>query len=127
MHWKVDCPRIKDKNKELKAEANLTQVINIQSSSISQVDGSDSDSSIFSFSVTTPTIGCSGDSEEMLDTRGTYHVCPNKDYFSSFKKLDGYFVVIGDDRLCYVEGIGLTYIKIFDGIVRELKDVRYVS
>jgi len=33
-HWKVECPRIKDKNKgkKSKTEANLTQVINIQSS-----------------------------------------------------------------------------------------------
>ena len=32
-HWKVDCPRIKDKNKgkELKTEANLILVINTQS------------------------------------------------------------------------------------------------
>jgi len=58
-HWKVDCPKIKDKNqgKESKTEANLTQVINIQLSYTSQVDGSDSDSSLFSFSVATPTIG----------------------------------------------------------------------
>jgi len=62
-HWKVDCPRIKDKNKELKNEANLARVINTQSDSTSQAGGSDSDSSVSSFLVTTPTIGYSGDSE----------------------------------------------------------------
>ena len=54
-HWKIDCPRIKDKKKELKTEANLAQVISTQADT-SQGGGSDSDSSVFSFSTTTPTI-----------------------------------------------------------------------
>ena len=48
------------------------------------------------------------------------------DWFSSFEKLDGYFSVMGDDHSCNVEGIGIVRIKMFDGIVRELKEVRYV-
>ena len=34
---------------------------------------------------------------------------------------------MGDDHMCNVEGIGTVRIKMFDGIVRELKKVRYVS
>jgi len=94
--------------------------------STSQADGSDSDSSVFSFSVTTLTIGCSGNSEWVLDTGATYHVCPNRDWFSSFEKLDGYFAVMSDDHPCNVKGIGTVRIKIFDGMVRELKKVRYM-
>ena len=60
-HWKVDCPRIKDKNKELKTEANLARLINTQSDSTSQAGGSNSNSTVFSFSVTNSTIGYSGD------------------------------------------------------------------
>jgi len=104
-----------------KTEANLARVINTQSSSTSQESGSDSDSTIFSFSVITPTIGYSGDSERMLDTGATYHVCPNRDWFSSFEKLDGCFVVMGDDRPCNMEGLSTVYIKMFDGMVREFK------
>jgi len=33
---------------------------------------------------------------------------------------------MGDDRPCKMEGIGTVQIKIFDGMVRELKKVRYV-
>ena len=51
----VDCPKAKDK-KESKTEANLAQVVSTQTST-SQADGSDSDSSVFSFSVTTPIVG----------------------------------------------------------------------
>jgi len=51
-HWKIDCPRINDKNKkESKIEANLAQVVSTQAST-SQADGSNSDSSVFYFSVT---------------------------------------------------------------------------
>ena len=96
-------------------------MINTQSRSTSQVSGLDSDSPIFSFSVTTPTIGCSGDSEWMLNTGAIYHVCPNMNWFSSFRKLDGCSVVMGVDHPFNMEGICMVYIKMFDGVVWELK------
>ena len=34
---------------------------------------------------------------------------------------------MGDDHPCNVEGMGTVRIKMIDGIVRELKEVRYVS
>ena len=77
-HWKVDCPKFKGKKKESKTEANLAKVVSTQSSN-SQADGSDSDSSVFSFSVTTPIVGYSGENEWIMDTGATYHVCPNRD------------------------------------------------
>ena len=33
---------------------------------------------------------------------------------------------MSDDRPCNMERIGTVHIKIFDGMVRELKEVRYV-
>jgi len=62
----------------------------------------------------------------MLNTRAAYRVCPNRDWFSSFEKLDKCSVVMGDDHPCTMKGIGMVYIKIFDGMVRELKDMIYV-
>ena len=95
--------------------------------STSQTDGSGSDSSVFSFSITTPIVGYSDNSEWILDTEVSYHVCPNRDWFSSFEKLDRCFTVMSDDHPCNVEGMGTVCIKTFDGIVQELKEVRYVS
>ena len=66
------------KVRESKTETNLAQVISTHAST-SQASGSDSDSSVFSFSVATPIIGYSGDSEWMVDTGAIYHVCPNRD------------------------------------------------
>ena len=62
----------------------------------------------------------------MLDAEATYHMCSNRDWFSTFEKLDDCSVIMGDDRPCYMEGICTVFIKIFDGMVRKLKDVRYV-
>jgi len=103
-------------------------VINTQSQSCStsQAGRSDSDSSVFSFSVTTPTIYYSDKFEWLLDTGATYHVCPNRNWFSSFEKLDGCSIIMGDDHLCNMKGIGTIYIKMFDGMVQELKKVRYI-
>jgi len=46
--------------------------------------------------------------------------------FPVFEKLDGCSVIMGDNRPCYMEGIGTVFIKMFDEMVRELKDTRYV-
>ena len=59
--------------------ANLAHVVNTQANGTSQAGGSDSDSSVFSFSVTTPIISYLGDAELILDTRATYHIYPNRD------------------------------------------------
>ena len=76
-HWKVDCSKAKGKKKESMTEANLAQVVSTQAST-SQADGSDSDSSVFSLSVTTRTVSYSDNTEWILDTGATYHVCPNR-------------------------------------------------
>jgi len=70
-HWKVDCLKAKDKKKELMTEENLAQVVSTHAST-SQVDGSDSDSSVFSFFVTTATVGYSDNSEWILNTGATF-------------------------------------------------------
>ena len=36
------------------------------------------------------------------------------------------FCYMGGDHPCKVEGIGIVHIKMFDGMVRELKEMRYV-
>ena len=74
--------------------ANLAQVRSTHVST-SQADGSDSDTSVFSFSITTPTIDFSDNAEWILDTEATYHVCLNRAWFFSFEKLDGCYTVMG--------------------------------
>ena len=61
-----------------------------------------------------------------MDTGATYHVCPNQDWFSNFEKLEGCSIVMGDNHPCIMEGVGTIQIEMFDGMIRELKEVRYV-
>ena len=51
---------------------------------------------------------------------------PEQGLVFSFEKLDGCFTVMGNDHPCNMEGMGTVYIKMDDGIVHELKEVRYV-
>jgi len=71
-------------------------MVNTQAGGTSEAGGSDSDSLIFSFSVTSPTISYSGDSEWILDTVATYYVYLNRDWFFSFEKLYGCSIIMGD-------------------------------
>jgi len=101
------------KKKESKSETN-----------VAVDDGNDFDSSGHSLSVTP--IGCSEESEWVLNMGAIYHVCPKWDWFTNFEKLDGGLVSFGDGHTYQIEGICTVRMKLFDGMIRELKDVRYV-
>ncbi|CAL8990666.1 unnamed protein product, partial [Prunus brigantina] len=62
----------------------------------------------------------------MLDSGCTYHMCPIREWFSSFEELDGGVVLMGNNNACKTQGIGKICLKMHDGTVRELSDVRYV-
>ena len=92
---------------------------------VTKSDGKESDSSSFSLSITL-SICFSDASEWLLDTRATYHICLRREWFSSLEKLDSGVVIMENDAACQMVRIGTVRIKIFDGAVRDLTDVRYV-
>ena len=51
---------------------------------------------------------------------------PNKDWFNTYLLVNFGYVLMGNDTSCKVARIGNIIIKMFDGIVRTLCDVRYV-
>jgi hypothetical protein len=54
-------------------------------------------------------------------------MCPHRDWFSSFEPLsNGGSVLDYDDSPCKIEGISSVKIKMFDGMIRTLTDVRYI-
>ena len=65
-------------------------------------------------------------SEWILDTGATYHLCPIKELFTDFRNLKSGAVVMGNDQPCRTMGIVTIRLKMFDGMVRELKEVRFV-
>ncbi|KAH9717295.1 hypothetical protein KPL71_021764 [Citrus sinensis] len=62
-------------------------------------------------------------SEWILDTRATYHLCPIKEWFTDFRNLESSAVVMENDQPCRKLGIGTIRLKMFDGMIRELKEV----
>ena len=81
--------------------------------------------SCFSLSIT-PSSCYSDTSEWILDTCATYHICPKWELFASFGKIDGGVMSFGDGHTCYIKGIDTVRVNLFDGTMRELKDVRYI-
>ena len=112
-HRNSDYPRL-SKLKESRSEANVVKS-----------DDNDSDSSSFSLSITSS--GCYSDVFEwVLDMGSAYHICPGRELFASFEKLGDGLMSIGDDHTCQLVGKGTVRMKIYDEIMRELKDVRYI-
>ena len=72
--------------------------------------------------------GCvDGHDELILDSACSFHMCTNRDWFSSYELLqNGGFVHMGDDNPCEIVGIGSVQIKTHDGMIRTLKNVRHI-
>ena len=51
---------------------------------------------------------------------------PKKDWFDTYKPYNGGMAQMGNDATCLVIGIGTMKIKMFDGVVRVLSNVRHV-
>lgn len=53
-------------------------------------------------------------------------MCPFKDYFIVYKKYDSHKMMMRNNALCKVIGIGNMKLKMHDGSFLELKQVRHV-
>ena len=62
----------------------------------------------------------------ILDSGCSYHMTPNKDWFHTYRLVNTGSVLMGNDASCKVVGIGSIKIKMFDGVVRTLCDVRHI-
>lgn len=62
----------------------------------------------------------------ILDTGASYHMCLNRDWFSTYEPMTGGSILMGNDAVSQVIGIGTVSIKCHDGVVRTLTDVRHV-
>src|SRR5262249_19085966 len=64
--------------------------------------------------------------EWILDFSYTFHMCPNRDWFSIYEKVSKGVVLLGNNAFCRVTYIGTIKIEMFDGVVRTLGNVRHV-
>ena len=54
----------------------------------------------------------------------TNYICPIKELFANFEELDGDLMSMKEDHTCLFVGKGTIYIKMYDGTIRKLKEVR---
>ena len=62
----------------------------------------------------------------VLDSACSYHMTPKKDWFDTYKPYNGGMVQMGNDAICPIIGICTVKIKMFDGVVRVLSNVRHI-
>jgi hypothetical protein len=111
-----DCWKIKNKeNRKNKSQEDGKAVV-------ASSDSSDSGDVLIAFA------SCvSMNSEWILDSACSYHVCINKNWFSNYEPVqNGGLVRMGDNTPCEVIGIGSIKIKTHDGVTCTLTDVRHV-
>jgi hypothetical protein len=96
-----------------------------------KIDGSASisfDNSSNNVDVLITFAGCAfDDAHWILDSACSYHVCISRALFSTYEPMQsGGIVWMGDNSPCGVVGMGTVHIKMFDGVVRTLTEVRHV-
>ncbi|KAG8474295.1 hypothetical protein CXB51_034132 [Gossypium anomalum] len=64
--------------------------------------------------------------EWILDSGCTFHMSPNRDWFTTYKTVCEVVVLIGNNASCKIVGVGTIKVKTFDGVVRTLSEVRHV-
>jgi hypothetical protein len=62
----------------------------------------------------------------ILDSACSFHVTPNRDWFDTYRSVNSGIVTMGNGAHCKITGIENIRIKMFDGVVRTLCDVRHV-
>ncbi|KAG8503541.1 hypothetical protein CXB51_001510 [Gossypium anomalum] len=65
--------------------------------------------------------------EWILDSGCTFHMSLNRDWFTTYETVSEGVVFMGNDVLCKITGVGTIKVKMFDGVVRTLSDVRHGS
>ena len=62
----------------------------------------------------------------ILDSGCTYHMTPRRDWFLEYESLEGGTVLMGNNMSCNVVGIGKVRLRMWDGLVKVLENVRHI-
>jgi hypothetical protein len=89
--------------------------------SVTTIDSSDRSEVLVAFA------GCANNGDELiLDSAASFHICINRDWFITYDSILGGSVRMGDDSSHQITSIGSVQIKMHDGIIRILTDVRHI-
>ncbi|KAG8487854.1 hypothetical protein CXB51_018699 [Gossypium anomalum] len=63
----------------------------------------------------------------ILDSGCTFHMSPNRDWFTTYETVSEGVVLMENNASCKIANVGTIKVKMFDGVVRTLSDVRHGS
>jgi hypothetical protein len=114
-HMKRDCPnRKRNKDDENEGSSKSTNVV--------EDNSNDVDGDMLSVASTLEHLVDSW----ILDSACSFHKTLNRDWFDTYRSVNSGIVTMGNGAHCKITGIGNIRIKMFDGVVRTLCDVRLV-
>lgn len=69
-----------------------------------------------------------GDAESkwILDSACSFHMCPTKNLFCDLEMEKSGSVLLGNNQVCHVKGIGCIKFKMHDGSIKIISEVRYI-
>ena len=110
-HWKNECPDLDKKRKKG----------TVSSSSIAVEEDFDIDGDVL-----TAVASQISAQDWILDSGASFHMTPNRDWFSSYMDREEGEIRLGNDDACKSLGVGTVRIRMHDGVIRTLTNVRYV-
>lgn len=112
-HFKRDCPERKNKNQETKERTGNAAIATEEECNFETAE-------VLIATSQKP------QGQWVLDLGCTFHMCPNISYFTTYQPCDGGMVLIGNNSMCKVVGIRIVSLRMFDGVIRELTQARFV-
>ena len=62
----------------------------------------------------------------ILDSASSYHICSKREWFDTYEKSDGDSMVLVNDDEVKVAGIGTVKLKLHNGTMKMLSEVRHI-
>ena len=62
----------------------------------------------------------------IMDSAGSHHYTSHRKWFATYQKADGESISLEDDHPCKVAEIDSIRVRMYDGIIRTLSNVRHV-
>ncbi|KAG8482633.1 hypothetical protein CXB51_024176 [Gossypium anomalum] len=118
-HIKSECYKLQNK---IKTEAVNQKGKQPKNSSEANVVEDYSDSELLVASVNNSKVS----EEWILNSGCTFHMSPNRDWFTTYEIVTEGVVLMGNNASCKITGVGTIKVKMFDGVVRTLSDIRHV-
>ncbi|KAK5819897.1 hypothetical protein PVK06_024931 [Gossypium arboreum] len=118
-HIKSECYKLQNK---IKREAANQKGKQLENSGEADVVEDYSDGELLVASVNDSKVS----EEWILDSGCTFHMSPNRDWFTTYETVSEGVVLMGNNASCKIAGVGTIKVKMFDGVERTLSDVRHV-